>query len=71
VDFYAPKVQLVIEVDGMQHFESENMKYDESRSIYLNSLGLQILRFSNLQILQEIDNVTDFIFRTVEEKLNK
>ncbi|MBQ3853922.1 MAG: endonuclease domain-containing protein [Anaerovibrio sp.] len=50
VDFYCARVRLVIEIDGSEHYEDEEMKYDRTRTEYLNSLGIKVLRFSNLDI---------------------
>ena len=71
VDFYAPKVKLVIELDGSQHLEIPNQNKDAKRDAYLQALELQVLRFNNLQVLQEIDAVMTVIFRKVTEQLTK
>ena len=46
VDFYAPRVSLVIELDGGQHFEQEQLQYDQRRSVFLEQQGLTVLRFT-------------------------
>ena len=66
VDFYAPKSKLVVEVDGSQHLGTTHGQNDAERGSYLESAGLQILRFNNIQILQELDAVVDVILRTLE-----
>lgn len=71
VDFYAPRVKLVIEVDGSQHLETNYVKKDLARQTVLQNQGLMVLRFNNLQILQEIDAVMDSIYETVEAKLKR
>ena len=71
VDFYAPKAKLVIEVDGSQHLDAGHAQKDARRDEYLASQGLKVLRFTNLQVLQERDAVLEFIFETLEERLNK
>lgn len=38
VDFYCPQVKLVVELDGSQHYEENNMKKDAERTHFLNSL---------------------------------
>jgi len=53
VDFYAPRVNLVVEVDGGQHFESRHVDQDYCRDAYLGRQGLAVLRFDNLQVLKE------------------
>lgn len=61
VDFYCPKRKLVVEADGGQHFEEKGMEYDAERSVFLASLGLQILRFDNYEILTNVDGVLERI----------
>lgn len=63
VDFYAPKAKLIIEIDGSQHLEPEHCQRDQQRDAYLNSLGLNVLRFSNLQVLKDTDAVIQVIFQ--------
>ena len=68
VDFYAPSVQLVVEVDGSQHFDTGQANHDAERTEYLKKLGLKVLRFDDRQVLIQTDAVVDEIFRTVSEK---
>jgi very-short-patch-repair endonuclease len=70
VDFHAPAVSLVIEVDGSQHLESGGRKRDERRDGYLQQMGLQVLRFDNLQVLQETGAVMESIYQAVERALS-
>jgi len=70
VDFHAPAAKLVIEVDGSQHLEPHGRKRDERRDGCLRKMGLQILRFDNLQVLQETDAVMEAIYRAVEGALS-
>ena len=62
-DFYCHQAKLVVELDGSGHYEPEKMKKDRKRTAYFNSLGLGVLRFTNLEVTrqfmavcQEIDN---------------
>jgi very-short-patch-repair endonuclease len=57
VDFYCPIARLVIEIDGGQHYEVDGRNRDGLRDGYLQSLGLCVLRFSNLDVLKNIDGV--------------
>lgn len=66
-DFYCPQRKLVIEVDGGQHFCEEGKKYDAKREQYLSSLGIKTLRFSNLDILMNIDGTWERIIQVVKE----
>ena len=67
VDFYAPSVRLVIEVDGGQHFEEVNIERDKKRDAYLRQLNLKVLRFDNLQVLQSIDDVLEVVFEEISD----
>mgnify|MGYP001346069561 CR=1 FL=1 len=67
-DFYAPAARLVIEVDGSQHFEVPQSKHDQRRTAYLKQLGLRVLRYTDRQVLLELDSVAEGIFRALEEK---
>ena len=71
VDFYAPTVSLVIEVDGCQHFDEEHKHKDKIRDLYLTSQGLKVLRYDNIQVLKFIDLVVGDIFTELNKGLNK
>ena len=45
VDFFCPKLKLIIEIDGYQHFYEENTEYDNKRTEHLEKLGFYVLRF--------------------------
>lgn len=59
VDFFCSKAQLVIEVDGSQHFTEEGIQYDIIRSEILESYHLRVLRFSNQEVSQNFDGVCE------------
>ena len=69
-DFYAPRANLVIEVDGGQHFEKTHREKDKRRDFFMEEQGLNVWRFDNLQVLQSIDEVVDVIFRVVTSQLS-
>lgn len=69
VDFYAPKVNLVVEVDGSPHFQRSHHEQDKHRDIFLESMGLKVLRFNNYDALVNTDIVLDAIFLVVEKIL--
>ena len=61
IDFYCPAAQLVVELDGSQHFEVDHQQADQQRDVFLQSLGLRVLRFDNRQVLLETDAVLEVI----------
>ena len=69
VDFYAPMAGLVIEIDGSQHLEGEHAAKDTQRDAYLVRQGLQVLRFSNIQVLQALDEVVEIIYRVIAARI--
>ncbi|MBW7954785.1 endonuclease domain-containing protein [Candidatus Gracilibacteria bacterium] len=56
-DFYCSELKLVIEIDGDTHFSDEAIVYDEERTLELNKLGLQVIRYTNKEILENIEGV--------------
>ncbi len=68
VDFYCFKAKLVVEIDGSQHFESKGIEYDKQRTDYLESLGLKVLRFSNLDIKENFYEVCSVIDSEVKNR---
>jgi very-short-patch-repair endonuclease len=61
VDFYCPKMMLVIEIDGSYHLSGETIEYDRIRDEYPSSLGLRVLRFTNTDVLKRIEEVVESI----------
>ena len=56
-DFYARDANLVVEVDGDTHADTEAQTYDQNRSDYLESLGLRVLRFTNREVINQTEAV--------------
>ncbi|MBK6743940.1 MAG: DUF559 domain-containing protein [Hydrogenophilales bacterium] len=68
VDFYLPKVKLVIELDGSQHSNDPGQRHaDRLRDAWLQSQGLRVLRFDDRQMLTETEAVLEVIFSAVRE----
>ncbi|MBQ2960907.1 MAG: endonuclease domain-containing protein [Oscillospiraceae bacterium] len=68
VDFYCASAKLVIELDGSQHYEDKGMDYDRKRTEYLNSLGLEVLRFSNADVNERFKSVCEMIDNRIKER---
>ena len=65
VDFYIPSCKIVIELDGSQHYEKENHKNDKERDLKLSSEGITVLRYTNLQIKRDFENVCKDILNSI------
>jgi very-short-patch-repair endonuclease len=65
LDFYAKEPKLCIELDGGYHFTADQKNKDMNRDLYLTTLGIQVLRFSNLEVLQQCHEVLSTIEATI------
>ena len=66
VDFYCPAAKLIVEIDGGQHYSEEYRKKDEARDKYLSNLDFRVLRFSNSDVLKNIEEVVGEIYKHLE-----
>ena len=57
VDFYCAELKLVIEVDGDSHFTNEGKDYDVARTKILESYKLKVMRFTNDEVLNNLESV--------------
>ncbi len=65
LDFYCPSKRLAIEVDGGYHEEEVQIRYDKERTAYLNTYNIQVIRYSNQQIAQNIQGCLEQIKATL------
>ncbi len=63
-DFYCPTAKIAIEVDGYAHEFSDVYSKDVSKKLFISSLGITVLRFTDYQILVDMDE----IFRTLKNQ---
>ena len=64
VDFASHRERLIVEVDGAQHYEDDVRTRDEERTRFLERCGYRLLRYSNYDVLQNLDGVIRDIFET-------
>ena len=57
VDFYVASVRLVIEIDGDSHYTDDAIEYDIYRTDVLNIYGLYVMRFTNSEVLNNVESV--------------
>jgi very-short-patch-repair endonuclease len=57
VDFYCHELKLAIEIDGSIHLEKEVSEYDVGRTHDIEKFGIKILRFTNDEVLNDINAV--------------
>ncbi len=68
-DFYCAKANLVVELDGSQHFEEIGLEKDEKRTVYLEQYGITVIRITNLEISQNFEGVCEHIDYIVKERM--
>jgi very-short-patch-repair endonuclease len=62
VDFYCPKANLVIELDGGQHYSETGQVKDRVRDDVLRTMGMKVLRFSDREVFENIVGVMEEIW---------
>ena len=70
-DFYCAKAKLVIELDGSQHYNNEDVLKDKQRTEYLEQYGLKVLRFPNNYVNENFKGVCEVIDRQVKQSLSQ
>ena len=68
VDFYCHAAKLAVELDGSQHYEPAGAESDQRRTAYLESQGVKVLRFSNLDVTRRFKAVCEEIDRTAKSR---
>ena len=71
VDFYCAKAKLVIEIEGEIHERENNPQRDERRTLYLEGLGLEVLRIPGDEAMGNSDEVVLGILALARTKAGK
>jgi len=69
-DFYCHKAKLIIEVDGGYHNIPEQYLYDKNRDSELENLGLKVIRFTNKQVLYDIERTLNVIEMNIIDRIS-
>ncbi len=67
-DFYCSECKLVIEVDGKIHQELSQQERDRERTKIIQKFGIQVLRFENSQVENNLAFVLQSILRVLQSK---
>ena len=71
VDFYSAEAKLVIELDGSQHYENDNISKDAERMAFLESNGLKVIRIPNNEVNTNFRSVCEYIDAAVRQSLSQ
>ena len=66
-DFYCHALHLIIEIDGGYHDTIEQKVKDDERTEHLKSNGITLIRFSNEEVLNNMDGVIEEIIRIIHK----
>lgn len=66
-DFICKEIKLIIEIDGGQHNEPNNIEYDKIRTKFIESKGYRIIRFWNCDIDNNIEGVYQRILEEIKD----
>ena len=69
VDFCCEKAQLIIEIDGSQHYTPEEKEKDRKRTNDLKDLGYKVIRISNRDVMTNFDGITQYIHQEIQKRL--
>ena len=69
-DFYLPCASIILELDGSQHYEDSGRERDEVRGRYFNRLGIQVLRYSNLDVNRNFTGVCEDILAHIPPEID-
>lgn len=71
VDFLCRDAQVVVEIDGGYHSERQQMEDDAVRQQWLESIGYVVIRFTNQEVVCDIDNTLDKVRRIINERYDR
>jgi len=67
VDFYCHEYRLVVEIDGDTHGTEEAQVKDQRRTDFLESQGLRVIRFTNRDVVHNIEGVMESLENLLNE----
>lgn len=67
-DFVCLSAKLIVEVDGLIHQTPENKITDAERTVELNKYGFEVIRFNNIEVINERAKVADKILAVVSKR---
>ena len=70
-DFYSAEAKLVIELDGSQHYEDDNLEKDAERTAFLEGYGLTIIRIPNNEVSRNFRGACEYIDVAVRQSLSQ
>ncbi len=70
-DFYSAEAKLVVELDGSQHYETDEIQKDADRTAFLEEYGLRVIRIPNNEVTRKFRGVCEYIDASVKQSLSQ
>lgn len=67
LDFFCVKARVALELDGIGHQEKRQKLYDEDRTKRLHQYGIQVLRFTNAEVIDDTVHVLSKILKACNQ----
>ena len=67
LDFYCSQCKLAIEIDGGIHQNPEIKEHDKNRTAEIENMGIHLIRFTNQEVFEQINDVLQTILRELKE----
>lgn len=68
-DFYCPVARLIVEVDGATH--EDTAEQDATRTVVLEELGLRVVRYTNGEVMGNLEGVVADLRHVIEEQMRE
>ena len=68
VDFYSYERKIVVEIDGDSHYSEQEEKHDIERTQFLNSLGIKVIRFTNDNVMNNLEGCFETLVEILESR---
>ena len=65
-DFYCPSKRLILELDGSQHYEDTQARYDAERTEFFHKHEITVMRISNYEIAKDYEGVKKTILHSLQ-----
>jgi very-short-patch-repair endonuclease len=69
LDFYCVKSKIAVELDGKHHNERQQQEYDTERTNILKQLGITVIRFTNIEVMNNSEYVLDQVLKSCNDSL--
>ena len=69
LDFYCCEAKLAVELDGGQHNEPDARFRDAERTAFLKQHGIQVIRFWNNEVLQNLEGVLLTVYEALQRRV--